>query len=281
MGRNGRQQMGKDGFTLIEIAIVVVIIGLLLGGVLKGQEMIRSARAHNIADQGNAVKAAILGFTDRYRALPGDYDAATTNIPGISTDGDIGGNGDGNSRIGYNDSNSAGTPEVTNRQAEAGLAWHHLAQGGFISGSFDGESITDEDDWTCSSGTCMTNAFQAPLFLIYDDEQYGDTEASDTSQFNQLWSGKLIPIEIIAELDRKVDDGNPHTGNFRVADGFVGTSPTVGHECATVDGGTGHAGQPGIGTGDGAASSAGTYTEIGNGWAIISQVTDCGAVYLF
>ena len=81
------------GFTLIEIAIVLVIIGLLLGGVLKGQELITSARVRNLISQQDGIKAAFFGFQDRFRALPGDYAAATTNIAGVSD------NGNGNGRI--------------------------------------------------------------------------------------------------------------------------------------------------------------------------------------
>src|SRR5688572_32426776 len=88
----------QAGFTLIEIAIVLVIIGLLLGGVLKGQELITSARVRNLISQQDGIKAAYFGFLDRYRALPGDYNAASTNIPGISA-GCNAGNGNGNGRI--------------------------------------------------------------------------------------------------------------------------------------------------------------------------------------
>src|ERR1700687_5960308 len=74
----------QSGFTLIEIAIVLVIIGLLLGGVLKGQELITAARVRNIAAQLDGVKIAYLGFQDRFRSLPGDYanTQAGANIPG-------------------------------------------------------------------------------------------------------------------------------------------------------------------------------------------------------
>ena len=68
---------------LIEIAIVLVIIGLLLGGVLKGQELITGARVRNFIQQQDGVKAAYFGFLDRYRALPGDYTQALANIPNI------------------------------------------------------------------------------------------------------------------------------------------------------------------------------------------------------
>ncbi len=70
----------QKGFTLIEIAIVLVIIGLLLGGVVKGQEMISSSRARSVISQQDGIKAAFFGFQDRYRALPGDYGAADSNI---------------------------------------------------------------------------------------------------------------------------------------------------------------------------------------------------------
>ncbi len=67
----------QSGFTLIELAIVLVIIGLLLGGVLKGQELINSAKIKNIVNDFNSTSAAIYGYQDRYKALPGDELAAT------------------------------------------------------------------------------------------------------------------------------------------------------------------------------------------------------------
>jgi prepilin-type N-terminal cleavage/methylation domain-containing protein len=65
-----RQQ--QSGFTLIEIAIVLVIIGLLLGGVLKGQELITQAKIKNVINDFNGVTTAVYGYQDRYKALPGD-----------------------------------------------------------------------------------------------------------------------------------------------------------------------------------------------------------------
>src|SRR6185312_9721697 len=81
----------ESGFTLIEIAIVLVIIGLLLGGVLKGQELITGARVRNLIQQQDGIKAAYFGFLDRYRALPGDYASATKTINGATKDGDADG----------------------------------------------------------------------------------------------------------------------------------------------------------------------------------------------
>ena len=67
----------QSGFTLVEIAIVLVIIGLLLGGVLKGQELINSAKIKNLINDLNGLSTAVYAYQDRYRALPGDDAGAT------------------------------------------------------------------------------------------------------------------------------------------------------------------------------------------------------------
>ena len=72
----------QGGFTLVEIAIVLVIIGLLLGGVLKGQEMIENARIKSVVGDMNGVSAAYNSYFDRFRAIPGDEVAGTLNTRG-------------------------------------------------------------------------------------------------------------------------------------------------------------------------------------------------------
>src|SRR5213592_2378180 len=67
-----RKRSTEMGFTLVEIAIVLVIIGLLLGGILKGQEMITQAKIKNVIADMSGVSAAMYGYQDRYKALPGD-----------------------------------------------------------------------------------------------------------------------------------------------------------------------------------------------------------------
>jgi len=83
--------MSQRGFTLVEIAIVLVIIGLLLGGVLKGQSLIDSAKVKNVIQQSQSLQAAVNAYQDRFRALPGDDIMATTHVPGATGNG----NGDG------------------------------------------------------------------------------------------------------------------------------------------------------------------------------------------
>src|SRR5215210_5299279 len=72
-GRGNHMKASKtQGFTLVEIAIVLVIIGLLLGGILKGQEMITQAKIKNVISDFSGISVAYHGYLDRYRKIPGD-----------------------------------------------------------------------------------------------------------------------------------------------------------------------------------------------------------------
>ncbi len=82
----------QSGFTLVEIAIVLVIIGLLLGGVLKGQELINSAKVKNFATDFRNIPLFIYGYQDKYKGLPGDDKDAVTHVGATTIDGN--GNGD-------------------------------------------------------------------------------------------------------------------------------------------------------------------------------------------
>src|SRR3977135_2632992 len=113
-------QAQERGFTLVEIAIVLVIIGLLLGGILKGQEMINQAKIKNVIADFSGISAAYHGYVDRYRAIPGDDPNAATRwtvAPAATS-------GNGNGVI-------AGTYNSTIVTDESRLWWDHLRRAGF------------------------------------------------------------------------------------------------------------------------------------------------------
>ena len=111
----------QSGFTLIEIAIVLVIIGLLLGGVLKGQELINSAKVKNLATDFKNIPVYIYGYQDKFRALPGDDPAATAHVSSTPQ-------GNGNGIINGNwDSVTPADESVT--------FWLHVRLGQFATGA--------------------------------------------------------------------------------------------------------------------------------------------------
>jgi prepilin-type N-terminal cleavage/methylation domain-containing protein len=183
------------GFTLIEIAIVLVIIGLLLGAVIKGEELIRAARVRNLITQQQDIKAAFYGFQDRYRALPGDYASAAANLNCGAT---ACVNGDGNGRI--------ETPNATGIHEEL-LVWSQLSAAGFVNGSYTAGAA----DVIPTDANSPKNAYSVYMQLAYDNN-YGNGTAPAK---HNLKTGGHIPVEIIAEADRKIDDGNPYTGAFQ------------------------------------------------------------------
>ncbi|MDP2241542.1 MAG: prepilin-type N-terminal cleavage/methylation domain-containing protein [Burkholderiales bacterium] len=193
----------QNGFTLIEIAIVLVIVGLLLGGVLKGQELITAARVRNIATTLDGVKIAYLGFQDRFRVLPGDYEnaLAIANIPGATAGCTLAGGSCQNGRI------------DNTIDSESILVWHHLSKSGFITGSYDGAGAAGAPAAASTPGNNATNPFAGYLRLMHSVDYTGN--GGITALLTQ--TGTNIPASILGELDRKVDDGNPGTGSFRNA----------------------------------------------------------------
>jgi prepilin-type N-terminal cleavage/methylation domain-containing protein len=214
MSSRSRQQ----GFTLVEIAIVLVIIGLLLGGILKGQELITSARVRNIADQNSGVQAAYYGFVDRFRQVPGDWQQvnAVQAIPGVIT------GGNGNGRL----------DAVGGNAWQEGLAvWEHLSRAGFIQGAYVGGNA---EPTAADANRAPRNAFNGFLMLFRSDD-YLDTDATPTERLN-LTLGVGIPVNVMRELDLKVDDGLPQSGVLRHALTAGATFGTTGQsQAACVD----------------------------------------------
>jgi prepilin-type N-terminal cleavage/methylation domain-containing protein len=192
----------SKGFTLIEIAIVLVIIGLLLGGVLKGQELITGARVRNLISQQDGVKASFFGFQDRYRALPGDYASADTNIncsPACI-------NGNGNGRI-----EAPNTPAGVFEDLQA---WSHLTGAGFLNGSYSaGSGVIAPTD-----ATSPKNPYSVYMQIVYDGIYGAGTTATPQPSKHNVKTGGQIPVEIIAEVDRKIDDGKPNSGAFQFSE---------------------------------------------------------------
>jgi len=201
----------EHGFTLVEIAIVLMIVGLLIGGILRGQELIQSARVRNIIDQKSAIQTAYIGFLDRYRMLPGDLTVTQAGVVG---------NGAVSSTLG-GDGIIAPTESI--------LFFQNLTASGFL-----------------SCGGCMTvaaagavNINNSPINVYGDAVRAGHLNSDNTATINSTWfdtvnnvtrmvvyTGATVPSQVLAEVDRKADDGLPGTGQLRF--GLSGGAAAVG-----------------------------------------------------
>jgi prepilin-type N-terminal cleavage/methylation domain-containing protein len=205
----------QKGFTLVEIVVVLTIVGMIVAGVLKGQSMIQNSRSHSIMKIQSETQAAINAFQDRFHALPGDYSSASSNINCGNTPCL---NGNGNGRIESNASGSITREDI--------LAWSHLAGAGFVSGTYvyDGTSPNNEYN-------TPTNPYGAYLGISYDNV-YGN---GTTAIRHNIKVGNLVPSEVLLEVDRKIDDGNPFSGNFQFST-FSGNGASPDATTCTVSG---------------------------------------------
>jgi prepilin-type N-terminal cleavage/methylation domain-containing protein len=183
----------QSGFTLVEIAIVLVIVGLLLGGVLKGQELINSAKAKTYAQDFRTIQSALYAFQDRFKGIPGDLAGANTKINGATpatADGPT-----GNGQIG-------GVWDSITATGESCLVWQHLRLAGFLAGS-------TANDCTVGNIYLQTNADGGRVGLSSTVPIIGMTGTYFICSAGVV--GKTAK-----QLDLQLDDGNTATGSFRV-----------------------------------------------------------------
>ena len=188
----------QSGFTLVEIAIVLVIIGLLLGGILKGQELINSAKVKNLANDFRVIPTYIYAYQDRFKALPGDDAAASTHLAGppaatnATTPGTV-----GNGVI-------EGQWNSTTTTDESYLFWQHVRMANLAAGTTDPTVPASYIPLNSVGGKLGISSATTALLQI--------TGMTGTYQ---VCSGG-IQGRFAKQLDVNMDDGNTQTGSMRV-----------------------------------------------------------------
>ncbi|MBI2235136.1 MAG: prepilin-type N-terminal cleavage/methylation domain-containing protein [Micavibrio aeruginosavorus] len=224
----------QGGFTLVELAIVMIIIGLLIGGVLKGQELINNAQVTATVSQVKSIEAATSTFRDVYSALPGDMLAPTTRLPNCTAAPcNVPGNGDG--RL-------SNTPAQTPVGAEGENFFVHLSAADLLTGivpgstsiggnypgaKINGVAILAGSATTAANlgGAISTLDASAGLYLVL----------TDTIGAQSATTLGLKPTEAL-RIDTKLDDGTAITGTVRArgatcATAGVYATNTAGQTC--------------------------------------------------
>ncbi len=207
-------RQSEKGFTLVELAIVMIIIGLLIGGVLKGQELIANAQVSATASQIKGFEAATTTFRDAYNALPGDMTAVVARLPASCT-ACLDGNGNG--QIG-----GAATLGVAAAAGEGLQYFMHLNAVDLISGVDGTNGIAWGTGYPAADiGGGLTVGYNAGGGLGLNGTNRAGTYL--TVQGAAAIGTPAMTSSEAARIDRKLDDGNATTGSV-----FGDNCPVVG-----------------------------------------------------
>ncbi|MGH1398523.1 MAG: type II secretion system protein [Alphaproteobacteria bacterium] len=227
----------QNGFTLVELAVVMVIVGLLVGGVLKGQAMIENARISATIKQVNEISAANDTFYGTYRAKPGDAPRAENQIAGCVAPNCVSGDGDGRIASDGRDSHSWISNIVTSPfGSESVQFWKHLALADIISG-VDGSA----NPWAPTYGlTHLASKFGGGYEVYFDRSMVvgggNQHSAMHVLRLNGDINGGrngVVNTVIAQAIDTKMDDGDPNRGLVFADYG------TVDNECKDAGSGVG------------------------------------------
>ena len=212
----------NKGFTLIELAIVLVIMGLMVGGVLAGRDLIEQTAIRNTLKKLKDYDTALIMFQSKYNCLPGD--CAKANAFGLTANSAFGADADGNGNgTNYLDSVSGYFDgEMTN-------FWIHLSNSGLLKESYQQEVPNCDSSTPCGStaGSAFPSAGVGNGIAAFSDSPIGKTyfllgtaktlgliEATAGIE-DSISANSLTPVQSYI-MDKKIDDGRPRLGKMRV-----------------------------------------------------------------
>jgi hypothetical protein len=207
-----RPSSHNAGVTLVEAAIVLVLMGMLIAGLVAAQQLIAAAKVRSIVREIENKMSGVSTFVDKFRAYPGDMVNAETFFTAAATD-----NGDGNGRIMY----TGGT--VTSD--EGNLAWQHMQLAGIVEGKFQATGANDILDVNVPRSNA---AGGGAGFALNWDTTYGNHLILGLANGSGAIDTPTLTPEASYNVDKKMDDGLPTLGVIRgmPAAGCQNTTPS-------------------------------------------------------
>lgn len=237
---NSRLQPKQAGFTLIELSIVLVIIGLIVGGILVGRDLIQAARLRAVITQIQNYQTAVGAFQIKYNCLPGDCPTATDwwgARPGGCNSGNYTTsytiptcNGNGNGRL----VNALDTSDNADNTTEAVLFWQHLANAGLVSGGYVGvkDGLSYLGVVPGVNVPLLNNYQNVSVMATYQSSNisswYRNTNYYSVGVFvpaASLTWGAFLTVTEAQAMDMKFDDGQPLTGKM-LSDSWSNPGPS-------------------------------------------------------
>ncbi len=210
------QNLKKHGFSLVELAIVLVIIGLITGGILTGQDLIKASEVNSLYADTNKYKVAVNTFKLKYNALPGDMANATAYWTAETCPGAVGGNATGTCN-GNGDGQIAFSDWVTPATNEYFRAWEHLSLAGLLPGGYTGLPATATIATAVVAGSNLPAHRMNGFFSMGYSPGWSWTFSMYGHYFQAYgttpYAFPLTPVEA-ASIDSKFDDGKPGTGTI-------------------------------------------------------------------
>lgn len=232
----------QSGFTLVELTIVIVIIGLILGGVLYGKEMIEAAEIRSVTQQVEDYNAAATTFRVRYKGIPGDIENAASFIdpadwPNVANGDDSGKLTDADPASTYATKGDA--DEFTGELAQF---WHQLSAVKLLKGFYDTTSVLGKgfpEARTRGCGIIIANLSGLNGDGIYVHKlkghyfQIGAVSSSNPGTNDVIQTTNCLTPSQANRIDSKIDDGYPVAGKVRAAGSYDnaggnGTVPGLG-----------------------------------------------------
>lgn len=208
---SSKKSLGQKGFSLVELSIVLVVIGLIVGGITAGVSIVKGSKLKSVITDYQNFKTAMFNFKNQYDALPGDmlnahsyFDDGADGVCGTAADC----NGDGDHLIEWNSGPTAN---------ESFRAWQHLSLAGLVPGNFTGIGYGSGNQSDIGVNVPASKVAGGGYTLRYIN-MYSGLLKKNFFEFgsfstNSVTRKAIVTARDAANLDKKIDDGQPQKGS--------------------------------------------------------------------